>query len=273
MGGCGMSKKPRPLPGRWVDAWCRESDLGTGARVVLYALANYMDKRGVAWPSLTTLARDTAMQRRSIYRALDEAEAAGWVVRERGQGPKGSGGHPTLYRSAVPKVGGDAMSPPSEVGTEMHEVGTEAHVGRDRGAPRTSIERPCKTSTTELSDSRNRSGVTSVREQLFDAIESRDKWSLTYAGKAAGITGIIESEARWVLDGVRSAESDGMAVTAYLTTAELVADALHDMGRKPPHRWSRDRFRAFVESAIAVRYLDDADAEDDVRYVREVAWR
>ena len=249
-----MAKKPRPLPGSWVDAWCQASDLSTGSRVVLFALANYMDRQGVCWPSLATLARDTGMQRRSVWRALDEAEAAGWIEREKRRGPKGEW-LSSRYRAKV--------SPP--LGTETHlGVGTEAHQPRDRDAPRRSIERPEGTSTTELTDSENPSSV-SV-EEWETIIEQRDPHLLA----SRQLNGLTPSEATWLFLGLRRAEADEYVATPTKGATELVATVLRDMTRKR-RDWSRDHFLGFVLSA-AFHEMDqtghgepDADIEDAVR--------
>src|SRR5687768_1055056 len=73
-------KRPRPLPGRWVDAWTSGSELERGVRHVLHALSNYMDQRGVAWPSVSTLAGDTRYTRRQVFTCLNAAQKAGWLV-------------------------------------------------------------------------------------------------------------------------------------------------------------------------------------------------
>ncbi|MCC0048036.1 MAG: helix-turn-helix domain-containing protein [Rhodobiaceae bacterium] len=54
-----------------------------GAKVVLLALANYADERGVCWPSQQRLAADTEQSIDTIQRRLKDLEASGLIERQR----------------------------------------------------------------------------------------------------------------------------------------------------------------------------------------------
>ena len=58
-------------------------------RFVLYALADYADGNGIAWPSFNTLSEWTGYTRRSIMRSIAELDEEGFIsvaVRTRGNG-------------------------------------------------------------------------------------------------------------------------------------------------------------------------------------------
>jgi len=125
-------KKPSPLPFSWIHAWRENSNLDPGVRLVLSMLAEYMDKRGVGWPSYATLARDTGYCVRHVMRLIKKAETAGWLVIETAGGPPGLGGHPNKYRAVVPSRDMEVTTSGDESGdifgqggdTEVIEVAT-----------------------------------------------------------------------------------------------------------------------------------------------------
>ena len=246
-------KKSRPLPFSWVSHWREHSDLKPSARLVLLALAAYMDRRGVAWPSLATLARDTGLARRSVYRCLAQAEAGGWIKRERGAGPSGRGGRVTLYR---------AISRDTESLSESRDLESRS---RDRDdtevgtwCPPEEPEKTQGTLTPALSVLKNGP----MRLELVEAIEA----GASRLVKTAGLVGLTLPEALWLLDGLRRAED--VILTADEDTVGLVASVLADLQRKG-RPWGRQRFRAFMEAAIRIRMEDAGD--DEAAYVA-VAW-
>ncbi|WP_084079985.1 helix-turn-helix domain-containing protein [Edaphobacter aggregans] len=48
-------------------------------RLLLLAIADHADDKGVAWPSATTLAAKACMTTRTVSRALDSLKSAGWI--------------------------------------------------------------------------------------------------------------------------------------------------------------------------------------------------
>jgi predicted ArsR family transcriptional regulator len=84
------------------------STVGSSARLVALVLSTHMDRDGGScFPSLTTLARETGLSRRTVCNALDELEHAGLVERART-----GRGRPTRYRatSATTALAGAAGS-------------------------------------------------------------------------------------------------------------------------------------------------------------------
>ena len=262
-----MAKKPRPLPGSWVDTWVKDDRIPSGVRLVLFALANYMDKRGVCWPSVSTLARDTGYSRRHVFNHLAHGEVLGWLAIETEGGPKVRGGRLNLYRARIaPARRGEPDFTTSESG-EIHDESGEIHDTEVVNPTSTERpwERPVGTSTTELTDSENPSSV-SV-EEWETIIEQRDPHLLA----SRQLNGLTPSEATWLFLGLRRAEAEENVATDMEGPTELVALALYGMQRKPPHRWSRNRFVGFLVKAVAVR-MDptghgepDPEAEDAIR--------
>jgi hypothetical protein len=76
------------------------STLPTVSRFVLVALADHADHDGYAWPAVDRLAHKTGLSRRSVQRALSDAELAGELVRTVGTGR----GNPSLYQITVGPV-------------------------------------------------------------------------------------------------------------------------------------------------------------------------
>jgi hypothetical protein len=70
------------------------------SRFVLVALADHADHDGYAWPAVDRLAHKTGLSRRSVQRALSDAELAGELVRTVGTGR----GNPSLYQITVGPV-------------------------------------------------------------------------------------------------------------------------------------------------------------------------
>jgi DNA-binding transcriptional MocR family regulator len=83
----------------WRDA-IRESDLRSSARLVALVLSTHMDRNGGScFPSLSTIARETALGRSTVKRALDALQEAGFIERVSG-GPT----TPNRYRAGRPGV-------------------------------------------------------------------------------------------------------------------------------------------------------------------------
>jgi hypothetical protein len=63
---------------------CRE--VGPSAFVVYVAIARHVNEDGYAWPSATRIMRYTGMGKRSVWRAIQVLEIAGWIAVERTKG-------------------------------------------------------------------------------------------------------------------------------------------------------------------------------------------
>ena len=71
------------------------TDLSPNARLTYTGLVLFAGGTGQAWPSATTLAAGLGLARSSVYKALDELEAAGVIRRERRTSEAGAD-RPTL---------------------------------------------------------------------------------------------------------------------------------------------------------------------------------
>lgn len=259
----------RPMPGCWVDEWRQTpaSDLSPGVRLTLYALANYMDRRGVCWPSLATLARDTGYSRRHVVTHIATAEASCWLTVDRQGGPPGRGGRPNLYRAVLRS--GEVEFTTSEVvksATESGEIcARSGEVGFTQTSSRTSKEERPQVRAVERDVRRP------THTNWKDILNDRDAWALALSD----LDGLIIAEAKWLLAGLETAEAWGVAA-GHEDATGLVAVALHDMHRKAPHRWTRTRFVAFLGAAARVRTDTSGSGEDydyDLLAVIEACWK
>ena len=83
------------------------SPQGGNAKLVLLALADFANGKGVAWPSIPTVARKTGLSTRQVKRVLPKLEEDGEIHIER-SGP----GRRRVHRYTFPKyINGDTLSP------------------------------------------------------------------------------------------------------------------------------------------------------------------
>jgi hypothetical protein len=101
-------------------------------RLVMLALADHADHEGECWPSVETIARKCRVGRRTVQRALDEAERAGELVRVSG----GGRGQPNRYR-VLPTVVDNYGDKPRQPDTLSKETAPTGH----ETAPTTTINR------------------------------------------------------------------------------------------------------------------------------------
>jgi hypothetical protein len=129
----------------WLRAVQRRSTLTPKARAVAAALFARMDEDGTCWPSLATIATDAGYVRsHSVLAALDELEAAGWLLRERRRKANGAPAT-TRYAAVVPAESvdpADPVGPPAghaDGARKGHRKGSEGLPAlvdnRDRGTP------------------------------------------------------------------------------------------------------------------------------------------
>ena len=72
-------------------AWAVKQTVGDDqAKHLLLTLANFANDEAKAWPSITRLARDTEMARRTIFRKLDVLVEKGLISREQKVTPAGT---------------------------------------------------------------------------------------------------------------------------------------------------------------------------------------
>ena len=97
---------PTPPRGPWLrfdwERSLRSSDLPPGVKHIGLTLATYVDRRGEAWPAISSLASDASYSERHTSRLLAELARAGWVSTIE------HGGHrANTYRLVVPVSRGD----------------------------------------------------------------------------------------------------------------------------------------------------------------------
>ena len=115
-------------------------------RAILLALAfRANEKTGGCWPSLTTIAHDSGVTRRTVTRRLPCIAAAGEIIiTHDGESRWTNGGKQASNRYTITIEGRDTVTPPcAKVGTESPQgrdtqspkVGTHSPKGRDRVTP------------------------------------------------------------------------------------------------------------------------------------------
>lgn len=153
----------------WRSALC-ESGLPATARHVGLTLSLHMSERGdSAFPSVSTLAEETGLARRTVQRHLRALQDEGWIEPDGWASYQTAGGEQRTrrYRAAVPdEQGGDRETPPPADGEE--EAGKEggdtetpperkgASEDREGGGtvtPKDDKEDVSKNTTTEVGDS------------------------------------------------------------------------------------------------------------------------
>lgn len=102
-----------PSHGPWLrfdwERSLRSSDLPPGVKHIGLTLATYVDRRGEAWPAISSLARDASYSERHTSRLIAELARAGWVnIIEHG------GHRANTYRLATPINRGDTRVTPVE---------------------------------------------------------------------------------------------------------------------------------------------------------------
>ena len=104
---------------RWdIEHALPDSGLPAAARLVEHVLLTRTDNGGTTiparfMPSLTDLAHDTGLSRRSVIRALDVLESGGWLSRLRDPERARKEGKPTRYRPKLPPSARAALGGPA----------------------------------------------------------------------------------------------------------------------------------------------------------------
>ena len=81
------------------EVW-KHSRQKSGALLVLLALADFTNSKGIAWPAVSTLARKVRMSKRNVQRCVRALQKAGELEVLWNQGRRGS----NVYRICVPTV-------------------------------------------------------------------------------------------------------------------------------------------------------------------------
>lgn len=109
-------------------------------RAIMLALAYRADDFGACWPSFATLAKDSGLTRRTIYRRLNRLVKNGELsIKSRRRFNDTPGGRQSSHLYAIKLQGRDRQSPPS-VGNEW--VVTESPQGEGHTVPRVGTESP-----------------------------------------------------------------------------------------------------------------------------------
>ena len=93
---------------------------GGSALLMMLAIADFSDDRGVAYPAVSTLAEKTRMKPRNAHYLLNELQASGELVIKIAAGPRGT----NLYRIALDRLQG--MQPVAGV---HHSAGLQPVAG------------------------------------------------------------------------------------------------------------------------------------------------
>lgn len=117
--------KVKPIYG-WRSAVV-ESELEAPAKLVLLCLSLYMNERTTsAFPSISTLERDTSLGRRTVFKHVRAAVEAGWLTIERGGPTRSNVYHATIPGGArralgvVPEVHGGSARNSTRVVHDVH---------------------------------------------------------------------------------------------------------------------------------------------------------
>lgn len=161
-----MATEPRRLSPlfTWRSALA-ESDLPPTLRHVGLTLSLHMNERGgSAFPSHTTLARETGLHRATVIKALGDLEARGYVERE----PGGGRGHTTTYRATVP-----AETVAHDDGSELSTIGQTVAVSVERVAVSDSNSRPARHRGRTEDVKRTGAGLSTEEQTLLErAVEA-----------------------------------------------------------------------------------------------------
>lgn len=83
--------------------WAFDQPIAGNEKVVLLALADHANEHGVCWPSISLLMQRAHVGERTVQRAIQSLEDAGFITRERRQRENG-GDTSNLYRLMFQKV-------------------------------------------------------------------------------------------------------------------------------------------------------------------------
>jgi len=131
------------------------------AKTVLMVLANHANDKREAWPSTSRICRQTGLSGRTVHRAVNALEAAGYISRERRFRDDGSQTSNIFRLNMTPA----AMSPPSVNLSGGSDTVTGEGATECRGAPVTVA--PHETSLNPKKESTVRSAAPSQADDAF----------------------------------------------------------------------------------------------------------
>lgn len=138
--------------------WAWRQALTPTLKLVLMALADAADDRGVCWPRVSTLAKKCTVSMRTVQRSLRSLIDRGLLIAEPRRGRDGSS---TSNRYRLLIAGGDNLSPPREAGNTRPgqgcqdgsdapvTPGTTKRIVIDPPQPAAGAERPIDSMTVE----------------------------------------------------------------------------------------------------------------------------
>ena len=113
-------------------AWVLDRSAAEGsARLVLIAIANHVGPAGWSWPSVPTIARESKVDERTVYRCMKVLEDIGELTIERRPGKPSRYGLTTLLNSLSPL-------------TECHPPDVTPPLTPRQGTPDTGVTRTIK---------------------------------------------------------------------------------------------------------------------------------
>jgi hypothetical protein len=222
----------------------------SSTRHVLLTLSLHMNPQGAAWPSQTTLARRSGLSLRTVKTALDDAEAAAWIVRS-WHGFSGQGWRRTRYQGTIPAdvdlatkpweldsrwKRGAAVAPPStpqrgdvvQTARDVVQITTE---GGATIAPKVVQQLHTNSSSELLKNNSSSEGLALTRAtgRVTHANEQRPEPGTQPNPTAARRNGSgLRSSASEVLQGARKPEPKPAQLTA--AAGHKFVDALLSMG-------------------------------------------
>jgi hypothetical protein len=228
----------------WV--WEHAPDtLTPGEMLVALALANHAQKDGAhAYPSWNTLAKETRLNRRTVYRALAGLVEKGVIAVE----AEATNLMPAMY--LFPQFGGDKNSPPTEVrGGKMSPQnasrGDILSVGGDKNSPEPSENRQ-SVSRTPLPPSNG-------HHPRWEVAVGRERWqAITTAFTDAN----VQLDAGWLRTTLATVERDHPSIPQ-----ERLTDAVRSTLFKARDALGREN-RIRNPRAFVAKELRDAVTEE-----------
>ena len=141
--------------------WAFDQPISATDKVVLLALADYANEHGLCWPSISSLVQRAHVGERTVQRALQSLEDAGFITRERRKRENGSDTS-NIYRLCLERVcqdvSGGVNLAPHHAGEGVIQTGGEGvtQTGGEGGlhdTPRTVIKNHHKEPSNILVDS------------------------------------------------------------------------------------------------------------------------
>lgn len=180
----------------------RSSGLPPGWRHVIHVLCSYVDYEAGAilpghQPSLTVLARDTGLHRRTVIRHLAGLEAGGWVTRQRPAVHDARTKHARTQYAVL-------IGEPHASGATAPELGTSHPRASGATAPELGASDPGSRGTRPPRSSPSRQSPAGETGAVIDAIRAKDgttvsrEWAARVAGQILGARSDVRDRAAYL---------------------------------------------------------------------------